>query len=116
MTGRHSASGRGQQPVPAPANEPDCSSRRPNVPGAWVGRRQRRDGTEAGADEAALGGLAAGRQLALELGQQLVGEVAVVAGVVGVLDQPLAGCTKATTVGGITPPWMRLSTTVDAAA
>ena len=63
--------GRGQQPVSAKANEPDCSSSRPNVPGA-----ARRRTTTATAPKLApirhrADGVADQRELALEVRHEL---------------------------------------------
>ena len=89
-TGRHSRSGRLRQPAPAPANEPDCSSRRPKNPGSGACHRERRHRAEARPHHAAAGRVGSEGKLCLEPGNELVDQVPVMARIVGVLDQPLA--------------------------
>jgi hypothetical protein len=73
------------RPMSVNANEPDCSSRRPQKPGSGTPSTAR-PRAEARAHEAARAGLVEEREARrVEVGHELLGEVARVALVVGVL-------------------------------
>ena len=115
-TGRHSGSGRGRQPVPAPANEPDWSSSRPKKPGA----RHAADSDATAPKLAPDRGTArpaspTSGSSASNAGTSSAREVLGVARIVGVLDEPLhrAG-RRRRPPAGCSPPWIRLSSTVAA--